>query len=484
MELREYLAIFRKNWILILLSTLLVTGAAAVYSLTATPQYQAKTELFVSVRSGDASTGDLSQGSNFARQAVTSYVSVVTSSIVLDEVIKELDLDTTSTELAKQVEASSPTNTVLIDISYTDPDPEKAARVTNTIGTVFANVVSDELENSSDGSQARVQLQTIEPAQVPDAPVSPKVARNLTLGLLLGLFLGIGIAVLRAVLDTRIHSKADIAEVTNLPIIGTVGKDAESAKRPLIALDDPRNPLVESYRTLRTNLQYINIDSNDKKSIVITSAGPSEGKSTTAVNLAIVMADAGSRVLIIDADLRKPKVSKLLGIEGSNGLSDLLVGRLNLEDALQRWGRRQIFVLPAGRIPPNPSELLQSTAMSRLMDKLEGHFDFIIIDAPPVLVVTDAAILSKITGGAVVISAAGKTRKEELASALESLAAVNGKVLGIIPTMVPTRGPDSYSYGAYSYQSYGHTPTQGGEHPFPARTARVPEESQHVLGGN
>jgi Capsular polysaccharide biosynthesis protein len=324
------------------------------------------------VRSGEASTGDLSQGSTFARQAVTSYVSVVTSSIVLDEVIKELDLDTTSTELAKQVEASSPTNTVLIDISYTDPDPEKAARVTNTIGTVFANVVSDELENSSDGSQARVQLQTIEPAQVPDAPVSPKVARNLTLGLLLGLFLGIGIAVLRAVLDTRIHSKADIAEVTNLPIIGTVGKDAESAKRPLIALDDPRNPLVESYRTLRTNLQYINIDSNDKKSIVITSAGPSEGKSTTAVNLAIVMADAGSRVLIIDADLRKPKVSKLLGIEGSNGLSDLLVGRLNLEDALQRWGRRQIFVLPAGRIPPNPSELLQSTAMSRLMDKLEG----------------------------------------------------------------------------------------------------------------
>lgn len=484
MELREYLAIFRKNWILILVTTLLATGAAAAYSLVATPQYQAQTELFVSVRTGEASTGDLTQGSTYVRQAVTSYVSVVTSGVVLDQVIDELDLDTTANALAERITASSPTNTVLIDIAVTDPDPDQAALIANTLSSVFSDVVSNDLENPSEGQAARVQLQTIQPAQVPSAPVSPKVARNLALGFLLGLFLGIGIAVLREVLDTRVRSKADIAAITDLPIIGTVGNDPKADQRPLIALESPRNPLVESYRTLRTNLQYINVDNNGKKSIVITSAGPSEGKSTTAANLAIVMADTGSRILIIDADLRKPKISKLLGIEGGNGLSDLLIGRINLEDALQRWGRQQIFVLPAGRIPPNPSELLQSTAMARLLEKLAGHFDFIIIDTTPVLAVTDAAILSNLTGGAIVVSAAGKTRKEELANALESLKAVGGKVIGILPTMVPTKGPDSYGYGAYSYQRYGADETTPmPQVPHTGKTSGHAENSQRILGG-
>ncbi|MGO3085805.1 CpsD/CapB family tyrosine-protein kinase, partial [Ancrocorticia populi] len=211
--------------------------------------------------------------------------------------------------------------------------------------------------------------------------------------------------------------------------------------------------LVESYRALRTNLRYLDVE-NNQKSIVVTSAGPGGGKSTTAVNLAIVMADAGSRVVLIDADLRKPKVAMMLGIEGSVGLSDLLIGRVNFEDALQQWGRKQLFVLPSGRIPPNPSELLGSSAMEKTLEALSAHFDYIIIDSPPTLVVTDAAILSTRTGGAVVVSAAGKTRKDELADAFDTLENVDGRVLGVIATMVPTKGPNSYNYGAYSYKSY------------------------------
>ncbi len=260
-------------------------------------------------------------------------------------------------------------------------------------------------------------------------------------------------AVLRSVLDTRIRSKDDIAKITDLPIIGNIAKDPDVEKRPLIALKDPRNPLVESYRALRTNLRYLDVE-NDAKSIVITSAGPSEGKSTTAANLAIVMADSGARVVLIDADLRKPRVSKLLGIEGGIGLSDLLIGRASFEDALQQWGRKQLFVLPSGRIPPNPSELLGSSAMGKVLETLTAHFDYIIIDSPPVLAVTDAAILSTRTGGALVVSAAGKSRKAELANAFEALEAVDGKVLGVVATMVPTKGPNAYSYGAYSYQAY------------------------------
>lgn len=456
MELRELFLILRKSWILVLSTTLLLLGGAAIWTLTSTPQYQADTRLFVSVRTGEASAVDLTQGSNFAQQAVKSYVSVVGSSIVLDEVISELGLSVTSEELSEQIDAESPANTVLIDIKVTDVNPSKAADIANTTSSVFAAVVSDQLESSEEGAPTRVQVDVIQPARIPEEPVSPNAKMNLALGLLLGLGLGVGLAVLRNVLDTRVRSKDDIVAITTLPIVGTIAKDPDADKRPLIALEDPKNPLVESYRALRTNLRYLGIE-NSQKSIVVTSAGPGEGKSTTAANLAIVMADAGKRVVLIDADLRKPKVAKPLGIEGSVGLSDVLIGQASFEDTLQQWGRKQLFVLPSGKIPPNPSELLGSRAMEKVLDALSAHFDYIIIDAPPVLVVTDAAILSTHTGGAVVASAAGKTRKAELADAFEALGAVDGKVLGVIATMVPTKGPNSYTYGAYSYKNYSES---------------------------
>lgn len=456
MELRELLLILRKSWALVLVVSCLVVGGAAVWSLATAPQYEANTQLFVSVRTGEASAGELTQGSNFAQQAVTSYISVVDSALVLDEVIAELDLPMTSDELAEQITADSPVNTVLLNIHVEDPDPDQAALIANTTSAVFADVVSDQLESSVEGAPTRVQVDVIQPATVPDEPVSPNVKMNLALGLLLGLVLGVVIAVLRNVLDTRVRSKEDISAITTLPIVGTIAKDPDADKRPLIALEDPKNPLVESYRALRTNLRYLDVE-NNRKSIVVTSAGPGEGKSTTAANLAIVMADAGKRVVLIDADLRKPKVAKLLGIEGSVGLSDVLIGQASFEDTLQQWGRKQLFVLPSGKIPPNPSELLGSRAMEKVLDALSAHFDYIIIDAPPVLVVTDAAILSTHTGGAVVASAAGKTRKAELADAFEALGAVDGKVLGVIATMVPTKGPNSYTYGAYSYKNYSES---------------------------
>ena len=453
MELRELFLILRKSWILVSVITLLTVGVSAAWSITRTPQYEASTRLFVSVRSGESSAGELTQGSTFARQAVTSYVSVVNSSIVMDRVISELGLQMTSDQLAASVSADSPADTVLIDVNVLNPDPDMAQQIANTTSEVFSDVISNQIEAVSDGGTTRVRVEIIQPARLPESPVSPNVKQNLALGLILGLGLGIGLAILRSVLDTRVRSKEDITAITELPIIGTIAKDPDAEKRPLIALEDPHSPLVESYRTLRTNLQYLGIENNEK-SIVVTSAGPSEGKSTTAVNLAIVMADAGARVVLIDADLRKPKISKMLGIEGSVGLSDLLIGKVTFEDTLQQWGRKQLFVLPSGKIPPNPSELLGSSVMERVLEALTAHFDYIIIDAPPVLAVTDAAILSTRTSGAVVLSAAGKTRKAELADAFAALDAVDGKVLGVIATMVPTKGPNSYNYGAYSYKSY------------------------------
>lgn len=462
MELRDYLLIIRKSWIVILVVSLLGLGLSALWSVTRVPIYEAKTHLFVSVRSGESSIGDMSQGSNFARQSVSSYASVVNDAIVMDRVVEELGLSLTPEELAEQVNAESPASTVLINISATDPDPEQAALIANKTGEVFADVVSNQLEKTAKDAPARVQVDTTQPARVPDAPISPRTKMNLVLGLLAGLLAGGALALIRSILDTKLRSKSDIEALTDLPVVGTVGKDSDSQKRPLVALKDPRNPLVESFRSLRTNLSYLNVE-DEAKTFVITSAGPNEGKTTTAMNLAVVMADSGARVVLVDADLRKPSVAKVLGIEGGVGLSDLLAGKVALQDVLQQFGRQQLFVLPSGRIPPNPSELLGSQAMGKVLDMLGEHFDYVIIDTPPVLAVTDAAILSKRTGGAIMIAAAAKVRKQELSNALEALETVDGKVLGIVVTMVPTKGPDAYSYSSYSYQYYGSPTVEDNE---------------------
>ena len=466
MELHELFLVVRKSWILILATNLAILGISAAWTLTRTPQYAASTQLFVSVRAGETSVGDMTQGSTFARQAVVSYVAVVKSSIVMDRVVDELGIHMTGKELSRQISADSPANTVLIDIRAVDPEPELAAKIANTTSSIFADVISNRLEAPAMDSPARVQVDVIEPASVSGSPVSPNVRRNLLLGFFAGALLGLGLAVLKSILDTRIHSKSDIELITDLPIVGMIGKDPDSEKRPLVALKDPRNPLVESFRTFRTNLNYLNVD-DDSNSFIISSAGPNEGKTTTAMNLAVVMADSGARVVLVDADLRKPSIAKTLGIEGGVGLSDLLAGKASFEDVLQQFGRQYLFVLPAGRIPPNPSELLGSKTMGKVLDMLSEHFDYVIIDTPPVLAVTDAAILSKKVGGTLMIAAAGKVRKQELSNALEALDTVGGNIVGIVVTMVPTKGPDAYSYSSYSYQYYGS----------PTSVVSTPEES-------
>lgn len=451
MELRDYVRILHKNWVLIVASMLLGIGIAAVYSIAVTPKYTATTELYVSVRSGDSAvTGDLVQGTNFARQAVTSYVAVVDSAIVLDRVIAELALDRSSAALADQITASSPLNTVLIQITVTDSDPEAAAEIANSTGRNFAEVVVNDLEKPDGESASLVKIETIQPATVPPAPASPNVALNLMLGALIGLALGIGFAVLRTVLDTRIHSLHDIALITDTPLLGGIALDPDAKRRPLIVHADPRNPRAESFRSLRTNLQFVNIEGGPR-SFVITSAGAGEGKSTTTANLAISLAETGAKVALVDGDLRMPKLADYLAVEGAVGLTDVLIGRAELVDVVQRWGRGQLYVLPAGRIPPNPSELLGSAAMARLLETLTNQFDYVLIDAPPLLLVTDAAVVSKLAGGAILVAASGSTKKQDLAGAVRALESIGSRLLGIVVTMLPTKGPDSYGYGTYTY---------------------------------
>lgn len=451
MELRDYIRILQKNWILIVAVAVLGAAMAAAVSIASTPKYESTTELYVSVRSGaDSASSELVQGTSFARQAVTSYVSIVTSASVLDPVIDDLGLDLTSRQLASKVSASSPLNTVLIQITVSDNDPQLAADIANAVGANLADVVVNMLEKPEGAGVSMVRIETVQPAVASGSPTSPNVPLNLALGVLLGLAGGVGAAVLRTLLDTRIHSAHDIALVTTKPLLGGISFDPDATKRPLVVHVDPQSPRAESFRKLRTSLQFLDVDSRPR-SFVITSSVPGEGKSTTAANLAISLAETGARVALIDGDLRLPRVADYMGIEGAVGLTDVLIGRVELVDVLQKWGRSNLYVLPSGRVPPNPSELLGSRNMEQLLDTLTSEVDYVIVDAPPLLLVTDAAVISKFTGGAILVAAAGRTTRGELTSAVSALDNIGSSLVGVVVTMLPTKGPDAYGYGTYTY---------------------------------
>ncbi|WP_138443883.1 polysaccharide biosynthesis tyrosine autokinase [Sinomonas susongensis] len=447
MELKDYIRILRAGWILIVVMALVGVAAAALFSILSKPQFKASAQVFVSTQSG-GTVQDLVQGSTFTQQRVKTYAGLVTTPIVLLPVISNLHLSMTADELAKSVSATAPLDTTLIDISATSPDPVQAANVANGISESLTNVVQN---IESTGSQsAQVKLTRVEEAQVPSAPVTPNVPINVALGLLVGLALGIGAAVLRHTLDNRIRSDSDVQAISPAPILGGITYDAKAPKRPLIVQDDPRSPRAEAFRTLRTNLQFLDAGEG-ARSFVVTSAIESEGKSSTASNLAIALDNAGHKVIVVDADLRRPKLATYMGLEGAVGLTDLLIGRADMDDAVQQWGRGNLHVLPAGSVPPNPSELLGSAAMHSLVSRLENEFDYVLFDAPPLLPVTDAAVLSKTAGGAIVVVAAGRTHRSQLTAAVTTLDNVGVRLFGFVLTMLPVQGPHSYGYQTYGY---------------------------------
>jgi succinoglycan biosynthesis transport protein ExoP len=453
-ELRDYFRILRKRWALITASTLVGVALAAGLTIAMTPKYEASTLAYVQVQSS-GSVGELAQGSTFIQNQVKSFAEVVGTPRVLDAAILSLGLRESSDELAKSVVASAPLDTVNIQITVTRDSPSEAASIANAVTASFRQAVGEITQSTGANPTSQVSVSVLRDATIPTSPVSPNTVLNLIFGLIGGLALGLGVALLREVLDTRIRGERDVEALTTAPIIGGITFDPTAVMKPLIVQDDPHSVRAEAFRTLRTNLQFLEVESG-AKSFVVTSSIPSEGKTTTAANLAIALADSGAQVLLIDADLRRPKIANYMGIEGAVGLTDVLISRVEVADALQPWGRGNLVVLPAGTIPPNPSELLGSRAMGNLISTLEAEFDVVILDLPPLLPVTDAALVSKITRGALLVVAAGRTHKAELEGAISALENVGANVAGIILTMLPTKGPDAYSYGRYGYGAYGY----------------------------
>ena len=450
MELKDYIRVIRKRWQIIVAVTLVVLAGAALATALSPKVYEAQTQLFVST-AGSSDSSALLSGSNFTQERVISYADVITTPNVLDPVIKTLHLNTTAASLETQITATVPLNTVLIQVAVRNTNPRVAAEVADAVGTQFTQTVA-QLESVNKGQSSPVKVTVVSAPTVPTSPVSPQPIRNLGLGVVLGLLLGLGLALLRDLLDTTIKSEKDCSVVTDTTVIGGIAFDPDASKNPLIVQADPHSPRAEAFRTLRTNLQFVDA-ANHPRSLVFTSSVPSEGKTTTAANLAITMAAGGARVCVVEGDLRRPRLLEYMGMDGSVGLTNLLIGQAQLGDVLQQFAESSVYVIGAGSIPPNPSELLGSAAMIETLRELESRFDVVIIDTPPLLPVTDAAVLSTIAGGTVVVVGAGRVDRDHLARSLQTLEAVKGRVLGLVLNLIPTKGTDAY----YHYRD-GYAP--------------------------
>lgn len=461
MELRDYLTILRDRWILVLACALAGTLLTGVMTLMTTPMYQATSQIYVSVQTQDGSTQNLAQGSTFSQSQVVGFADLATSPLVLEPVARDLGLAQSASQLSQQVTASVRLNTSLIDISVTSEDPVAAAELSNAVAASMA-IVLPELQRPLDAAVSPVRITTTREATVPQQQASPDVVVNTAIGLVLGLLVGVGTAVLRTTLDTRVRSESDLAKLTDRPILGSVKFDPETPQDPLAILSQPQSLRAEAIRGLRTNLQFINAPSRPR-SIVVTSSLPGEGKSTTAANLALAMADAGSHVVLVDGDLRRPTIAKVLGIEGGVGLTTALIGRVEIDAVVQRFGTTSLDVIAAGEIPPNPSELLGSAQMRDILGALTDSYDIVIIDSAPLLPVTDGAVLSKLTDGVLLVVGAHTAHSQQVSAAIATLEKVGSRILGLVVNRA-----QASAGGQYSYYEYRSEPDRGTQ----ARSAR------------
>lgn len=449
MNLQDFLKVLRGRWIIIVVTTAVGLLCGVALTLLTTPMYQASTRLFVSTSSG-SSLSDIYQGNRLSQERVVSYSQLLMGETLAQRTVEKLGLDISAAELQKRVTASAKPDTVLIDVRVLDSSPVRARDIANTLSDEFVGLVR-ELETPENGATPDARVVVEQRASIATHPVIPKTAQNVLGGFAIGLFLGVGVAVLRDLLDNTVKTREDVESVTGVGLVGSVPLDKNRRQQPAIAFESDNSPVAEAFRKLRTNLKFLAVD-NPPRVIVFTSSLPHEGKSTTAINTALALAEAEHNVVLIDGDMRRPTLAKYLDLVGAVGFSTVLSGGATLSEALQKTRFPGLTVLTSGAVPPNPSELLGSQSARKLLHELREEFDYVIVDSTPLLAVTDAAILAASADGVLLMARFGETKHEQLAHAVGSLESVGASVLGSVLTMVPMRGRDSY---AYNYHYYG-----------------------------
>ncbi len=473
MNLQDYLRALRERWLIVTIAVVVALIAAGVTWFLRPPQYTANVTFYVAAQTAEDAQNALS-GAQLSQERVSSYVELIGRSRVSQEVIDDLHLDMSADQLAAQIKASRTADSVLIDVNVTDGSPQRAADIANAVGRIFSRVV-DELEQPrTPGAIPPVTVRVVQPAATPTAPSSTSLPVTLALGLIAGLAIGVTGALARNALDTSVKSLDQLRDIACAPNLGLIAFDAEVRHTPLTVQEDPQSPYAEALRQIRTNLQFVDLD-QPPKVIVITSSMPSEGKTTTLANLAIALVSTGCRVLVIEADLRRPRLADLFGLDRAVGLTSVLSGRVHPGQAIQH-GTGGVDVLASGPLPPNPSEVLASAQMKALVRDMRAQYDMVLIDTPPLLPVTDAAAVSSAADGVILMCRFKKTSRDQVHMAVEALKSVSARLFGTLFTMVPMTGPHAYAQFIVAYRA--DLPISA---PVPVRAA--PPSTRHGAPG-
>ncbi|PHV65374.1 polysaccharide biosynthesis tyrosine autokinase [Williamsia muralis] len=444
-SLRAAVEVAKKGWLVILACTLIFGLAGFSYSALQDPTYRSTAVLYVT--SGAENTAQSAyQGSLASQQRVTSYTKLVDSDAVVDEALKTSGLSISMAEAKTGLSASSTADTVLLNVSAESHNAADAAALANAVATSMTAYVA-ELETPSGGGSPLAKMTVVTPASEASSPVLPQTTRNTVFALALGLLLGVCFVFIRDRYNNKVRDEAEVAAVSGAPVLASVPSDDLLKRQGLIDFGSGATLAAEAYRKLRTNLSFTSVD-NPSRRIVVTSALAAEGKTTTAMNLAAALAETGKRVVLVDADLRRPQVYHRTGGMGDIGLTNYLKGDGSMADLLQPSEVSGLQILASGPQPPNPAELLGSKKAGQGIENLSAMFDYVIIDSPPLLPVTDAAVLAQWADGVVLVARANQSRIPDVAASIEQLEAVQAKLIGVVLTDVPTRG-GAYKYGYY-----------------------------------
>ena len=455
MDLRDLLTVLRARWKITTALAVLGAIVGLAISLISTPVYESRLQFYATVAGGDSAAAAY-QGSLGAQQRVQSYAALAKSSEIAERVAESSGTSRGPSEVSKGVEASADAKTVLLTVSVADSDPAEALKIARGYADVLPTVVN-EIETPDGGGPALAKLTVVSPPELATDPVAPKTAQNVVLGLVAGLVVGFAGALLINALDRRTKSKEQLERLTGSPVVGSIPfrrrEDRDTDAEHIVPFRQGHSPAAEAFRRLRTNLQFLNVD-NPPKLFVVTSSVTVEGKSETAVNLSLALAEAGNRTLLIEADLRRPRVVNYMRMPDKVGLTNILSGQADFEDVVQRTVYDGVDLLACGPLPPNPSELLASEVANKLLAELRGRYDYVIIDSPPLLPVTDGALLARITDGAMLVVRLDRTTTDQVAIAVDDLRKADAQLLGVITVANKPvkRGTNGY-YDSYYYSS-------------------------------
>lgn len=438
MALRAYLRVLRERWLLVVAFVLVATGIALLITELTPKSYQATAQVLVSSSaSSEGAVGN--QADAYVLLQVTTYSKVIGAPSVLKYIQTDLHLGLPDSVLKDKLSASALSGVSIIEVHATDGSASRAANLANSAARGLISAV--QTINPS------VKLFLTGPADQPTSPESPKPLLNIALGALLGLLVGVALAVARDILDNRIKEPEALGKVADAPLMGVIVEDPWTERHAIATRAGNRNIRAENFRQLRANLQFANVDEHPRV-IAVTSSVPEEGKTTVAINLASTLAEAGFSVCLVDADLRRPTVAKVLGLVSPVGLTSVLIQQIALSDALQHAGST-LYVLASGPTPPNPSEVLASSYVRDVIRSLLESVDYVIIDTAPLLPVADGSEVAALADGTLLVARHGITTDTNVQRAVQTLRRVDAKLIGVVLNRIPLRR-NNREYG-YTY---------------------------------